>query len=115
MEAKADVAQRALWSRIPGGIEAFDEVLVELHGRPVSDPASFGESQCFLRIAVRGKDKELVGRRFSSAVVETGLSSYPGFCLTGPTSSAHCAAHGATTNGRAGGATSRRSTLRYSS
>ena len=112
MEAKADVAQRALCSRIPGGIEAFDEVLVELHGRPVSDPASFGESQCFLRIAVRGKDKELVGRRFSSAVVETGLSSYPGSCLTGPTSSAQ--AHGATTNGRAGGATSRRSTLRYS-
>ena len=33
--------------------------------------------------------------------------------LWAATSSAHCAAHGATTNGRAG-ATSRRSTLRYS-
>lgn len=83
IDAKAEIAERALWARIPGGREAFDEALVELHGRPVSDPASFGESQCFLRVAVRSVDEDLVGRKFSSALVETALSSYPGFFVTG--------------------------------
>ncbi len=37
-----------------------------------------------LRIAVAGEDEKLVGRGFSSAVIETALSSYPGFFTTTP-------------------------------
>jgi len=73
--AKAEVAQQALWARVPGGRDAFDEVSVELVG---SDPA-------LLRITVLDHDRSRAGRRFSAAVIETALASYPGlFPLTPP-------------------------------
>ena len=73
--AKADVAQRAIWARVPGGRQAFDEVSVELVG---SDPA-------LLRISVLDADRSRAGRMFSGAVIETALASYPGlFPLTPP-------------------------------
>ena len=37
-----------------------------------------GRGSAFLRVAVRGDDEAVVGRAFSSAVVETTLASYPG-------------------------------------
>ncbi|WP_404850429.1 acyclic terpene utilization AtuA family protein [Dietzia kunjamensis] len=83
-EAKAELAERAVWSRVPGGRDAFDDINVSLLGRPVEDPPSFGAAISMLRIAVAGDDEKLVGRGFSSAVVETGLSSYPGFFTTTP-------------------------------
>ncbi|GAB3309283.1 acyclic terpene utilization AtuA family protein [Epidermidibacterium keratini] len=83
-EGKADVALRTIWEMIPGGREAFDRVDVELIGRPVSDPESFGAATTLLRVAVAGSDQKLVGRAFSGAVVQTGLSSYPGFYATSP-------------------------------
>lgn len=83
-EIKAELAERAVWSRIPGGRDAFSAVDVSHLGRPVDDPRTFGEAISMLRIAVAGDDEKLVGRRFSSAVVETGLSSYPGFFTTTP-------------------------------
>lgn len=88
VEAKADIAQRALWDRIPGGKGAFSEVQVELIGRPTVDPGSFGEACALLRIAVAADDETLVGRAFSSAIIETGLASYPGFFTTTPPSGA---------------------------
>jgi hypothetical protein len=73
--AKAEVAQQAIWARVPGGRNAFDEVSVELVG---SDPA-------LLRITVLDNDRSKAGRRFSAAVIETALASYPGlFPLTPP-------------------------------
>lgn len=83
-EAKAKLAERAVWSRIPGGRDAFTDLDVSLLGRPVEDPQTFGEAISMLRIAVAGDDEKLVGRGFSSAVVETGLSSYPGLFTTTP-------------------------------
>lgn len=83
-ERKRDVAERAVWSAIPGGKDAFDRVNVELLGRPVEDPKAFDEAYSFLRIAVLGRDRKTVGRGFSSAVVETALASIPGFFLTSP-------------------------------
>ena len=41
-----------------------------------------GDGTAFLRIAVRGDDPALVGRAFSSSVVETTLASYPGTFFT---------------------------------
>ncbi|MFI6533721.1 acyclic terpene utilization AtuA family protein [Nonomuraea sp. NPDC050547] len=64
LEEKARVAQEAIWARVPR--EAFDEVDVSV------DPP-------LLRITVMSGDAKVAGRAFSSAVVETGLASYPGF------------------------------------
>ncbi|MGI5288831.1 acyclic terpene utilization AtuA family protein [Nonomuraea polychroma] len=65
VEAKARVAEEAIWARIPR--ESFDQVDVTLTGGGL------------LRITVMDADRHKAGRAFSSAVVETGLSSYPGF------------------------------------
>ncbi|WP_246083471.1 acyclic terpene utilization AtuA family protein, partial [Nonomuraea diastatica] len=65
VEAKARVAEEAIWARIPR--ESFDAVDVTL------------TESGLLRITVMGADERTAGRAFSSAVVETGLASYPGF------------------------------------
>ncbi|HEY2549293.1 MAG TPA: acyclic terpene utilization AtuA family protein [Streptosporangiaceae bacterium] len=73
--AKAELAQQAIWARIPGGRSAFGSVSAELHGR---DPA-------LLMITAMDADRRLAGRGFSAAVIETALASYPGlFALTPP-------------------------------
>jgi hypothetical protein len=73
--AKAELAEQAIWARIPGGKAAFGQVSVELAG---SDPA-------LLRITVLDADRAAAGRAFSAAVIETALASYPGlFSLTPP-------------------------------
>ncbi|MET9242278.1 acyclic terpene utilization AtuA family protein [Nonomuraea sp. NPDC003709] len=69
--AKARAAQDALWARVPR--DSFDRVDVEL------------TDSGLLRITVMDADERRAGRAFSSAVVETGLASYPGFyALTPP-------------------------------
>ncbi|MGW2195755.1 acyclic terpene utilization AtuA family protein [Streptosporangium sp. NPDC001682] len=68
IEAKAELAQEAIWARVPR--ESFDEVHVEL--TPLAGTA-------LLRVTVMDADRRRAGRVFSSAVVETGLASYPGF------------------------------------
>ncbi|MFF4621010.1 acyclic terpene utilization AtuA family protein [Nonomuraea jabiensis] len=71
VEAKARAAQDALWARVPR--DSFDRVDVEL------------TDSGLLRITVMDADERRAGRAFSSAVVETGLASYPGFyALTPP-------------------------------
>ncbi|MER6510002.1 acyclic terpene utilization AtuA family protein [Nonomuraea sp. NPDC001636] len=65
VEAKARVAEEAVWARVPR--ETFDQVDVTLTDAGL------------LRITVMDADRRTAGRVFSSAVVETGLSSYPGF------------------------------------
>ncbi|GAA3023137.1 acyclic terpene utilization AtuA family protein [Streptosporangium longisporum] len=74
IEAKARLAEEAVWSRVPK--ESFDEVHVEL--TPLAGTA-------LLRITVMDADRRRAGRAFSSAVVESGLASYPGlYGLTPP-------------------------------
>ncbi|GAA3234765.1 acyclic terpene utilization AtuA family protein [Nonomuraea helvata] len=71
VQAKARAAEEALWARIPR--DSFDEVDVTLTDAGL------------LRITVMDADRHRTGRAFSSAVVETGLASYPGFyALTPP-------------------------------
>ncbi|MFD1545680.1 acyclic terpene utilization AtuA family protein [Nonomuraea guangzhouensis] len=74
LEAKARLAEEALWARIPR--ESFDAVDVTL------------EDGGLLRITVMDADQRRAGRAFSSAVVETGLASYPGFYGLTPPGSA---------------------------
>ncbi|MEO3869320.1 acyclic terpene utilization AtuA family protein [Nonomuraea sp. B12E4] len=71
LEAKARVAEEAIWARIPR--ESFGQVDVTL------------TDSGLLRITVMDADPQRAGRAFSAAVVETGLASYPGFyALTPP-------------------------------
>ncbi len=73
--AKAELALQTIWARVPGGRPGFAEVATELVG---ADPA-------LLRVTVLDADRAKVGRRFSAAVIETALASYPGlFALTPP-------------------------------
>jgi hypothetical protein len=75
VDAKARLAEEAIWARVDGGQAAYETADVELVG---ADPS-------LLRITVLDQDKAKVGRAFSAAVVETGLASYPGFyALTPP-------------------------------
>ncbi|KAB8185067.1 acyclic terpene utilization AtuA family protein [Microbispora catharanthi] len=70
--AKARIAQEAIWARVPR--ESFEQVHVEL------TPLGGGDAgTALLRITVMDPDPRRAGRAFSSAVVETGLASYPGF------------------------------------
>ncbi|WP_169949574.1 acyclic terpene utilization AtuA family protein [Microbispora sp. H11081] len=93
LAAKARVAQEAIWARIPR--ESFEQVHVELTplvagGGPGAGAADTETADtdtrglgaagtALLRITVMDPDPRTAGRAFSSAVVETGLASYPGF------------------------------------
>ncbi len=72
--AKAELAEQAIWARIPGGKQAFDRVSVDLAG----------ESPALLRITVMDADQAKTGRAFSAAVIETALASYPGLFSLAP-------------------------------
>jgi hypothetical protein len=84
VEAKAELAQRAVWELIPGGADAFDEVDVRLLRADRPDPATEEEAAALLRVAVASRDEFLASRAFPAAVVMTGLASYPGFYCTDP-------------------------------
>jgi Acyclic terpene utilisation family protein AtuA len=85
IDDKARFVEAAVWDLVPGGQEAFDDTDVEIIGRPVTDPRSFGEATSLVRLAVASPDPELAGRTFSSAVIEASLATSPGrFVLTPP-------------------------------
>ncbi|MBE3009724.1 DUF1446 domain-containing protein [Microbispora sp. NEAU-D428] len=82
--AKARIAQEAVWARVPR--ESFERVHVELTPLGVGESGDRAEvdrgddaGTALLRITVMDPDPRRAGRAFSSAVVETGLASYPGF------------------------------------
>jgi hypothetical protein len=79
---KAAWAETALFDRL-GGTEQFDVVDVRLVEAP-ADVAGQEESSGRLHVTVKSPDERLVGRRFSSAVVELALANYPGFFVSSP-------------------------------
>jgi Acyclic terpene utilisation family protein AtuA len=79
IEAKAALIEDQLWSQIPGGRDIFDEVDVSLVRSDDVDPATNESATAWLRITVKEADESKVGRAFSSACVELGLTSIPGF------------------------------------
>ncbi|MGP3983548.1 acyclic terpene utilization AtuA family protein [Streptomyces sp. KR80] len=82
VEAKAMLVrqqmERALSRRRPA------EVSWTLARTDRADAAVEEEASALLRLVVRDRDPETVGRAVSSAAVELGLASYPGFHLTAP-------------------------------
>ena len=60
------------------------ELSAELHITAVPDPALARDAQSFLRIYVKDVDAAKVGKPFTTALIEAGLSSYPGYFPTTP-------------------------------
>jgi hypothetical protein len=83
-EAKAEVAERTLWSLVPGGRQAFDAVDVRLRRTDRPDPATNDDALAELTVTVMDADREKVGRAFSNRVIEMVLASYPGFFTSSP-------------------------------
>ncbi|WP_250563281.1 acyclic terpene utilization AtuA family protein [Sphaerisporangium fuscum] len=79
VEAKARLAEEAVFARVPR--DTFDQVHVELVplGPRAAPAVGSPGGVALLRITVMDADPRKAGRVFSSAVVETGLASYPGF------------------------------------
>ncbi|HMC40558.1 MAG TPA: acyclic terpene utilization AtuA family protein [Acidimicrobiales bacterium] len=88
IEAKAALVERALWSGVPGGRDAFAAVDVQLLRTDKPDPATNEEAAAELRITVKDPDERKVGRAFSARITELALSSYPGLYGGGPTAGA---------------------------
>ncbi len=80
IEAKAALAERTLWARVPR--ETYEHVDVQLVRRDRPDPATAAEAQAQLRITVKDRDPAKVGRAFSNLLVEIGLGTYPGYFPT---------------------------------
>ncbi len=79
VEAKAALAEEALWAQVPGGRGAFASVDVTLLRTDQPDPASNEAAMAELRVTVKGPDERIVGRAFAATVTELALSNYPGF------------------------------------
>ncbi len=77
IEAKADLLQRTLFARLPRA--SFAGVDVELVRSDREDPASNELAAAQLRITFKDDDDSRIGRALTQAVVELGLSTYPGF------------------------------------
>ena len=86
IEEKAKLAEEALFAEL-GGKEQFDEVDVRLTRSDKEDPESNEEASAYLRVTVKDKDAQKVGRAFSAKVVEMALANYPGFHMASGLSS----------------------------
>lgn len=79
IEAKAQLAERTIWSAIGGGKEAFEEAYVELVRTDHEDPETNEEAVAELRFVLKDHDETKFGRAISQKVTEMALASYPGF------------------------------------
>jgi hypothetical protein len=83
IEAKAASVLGALWERT-GGTDQYDAVHTRLIRTDRPDAETPEQAMAYLQVAVDAADGDVVGRRFSNAVVELALASVPGFTVTSP-------------------------------
>jgi len=83
VEAKAEMALTGLWATL-GGSDQFAATDIRLIRSDHANPPSHAASFAYLKVTVVDPDPAKVGRRFSNAVVEQVLSSYPGLTLSTP-------------------------------
>ncbi len=76
---KAALAERTIWSALPGGRDAFEEAYVELVRSDHEDPATNEQAVAELRFVLKDHDETKFGRAISQKVTEMALASYPGF------------------------------------
>ncbi|MGH2760756.1 MAG: acyclic terpene utilization AtuA family protein [Actinomycetota bacterium] len=79
IDEKAALAERTIWSAIPGGRESFEEAYTQLIRSDHEDPATNEEAVAELRIVLKDHDETKFGRAISQKVIEMALASYPGF------------------------------------
>jgi hypothetical protein len=82
IEAKAAAAAAAFWTACPYGPDDFASVTSRVERTDKPDPASNAEATAVWRLVVKDPDGDKVGRAFSGAMIETALSSIPGFFAT---------------------------------
>lgn len=82
IEEKAKTITDAIFNSV-GGKEQFDEVSMLLDRTDKKDPNSNEEAMASLRISVKSKNPDLVGRLFSAKIIELALANYPGFFTGG--------------------------------
>ena len=90
IEGKAELVTQQLFDAIPGGRGAFDAVDVSVlrHRSDGGDPHDLWQAQAELRIVVKSRDPDLVGKAFTAPAVELTLASVPGLFPQGPPTSA---------------------------
>jgi hypothetical protein len=82
-DQKREVFEQTLRDSL-GDVEGIQELHVDLIGQQSEDPLTQNEATGFLRVVASGDDEQAVGRRFSGAIVELALASFPGVYLTAP-------------------------------
>ena len=84
IQAKADLVERTL--RHEMDVSKFDLFDCTLANTVKPDATTNQEATAILRVTVKSQNPKVVGRAFSSKIVEIVLASYPGlFCTTPPT------------------------------
>ncbi len=78
IEKKAETFITALFELL-GGKDQFEEVTIDLHRTDKDDPSTHEEAMAMLRIDLKSKDPNLVGRLFTAKIIELALANYPGF------------------------------------
>ncbi len=82
IEEKAKIITDAFFNSV-GGKDQFDEVSILLDRTDKKNPNSNEEAMASLRVSVKSKDADLVGRMFSAKMIELALANYPGFFTGG--------------------------------
>ena len=82
IEEKAKIITDAFFNSV-GGKDQFDEVSILLDRTDKEDPGSNEEAMASLRVSVKSKNADLVGRMFSAKMIELALANYPGFFTGG--------------------------------
>ena len=77
---KAEIFTDELFHSL-GGKEKFDDVSVQLIRTDKPNPDTNEEAMATLKIDVKSRIPEVVGRIFSAKVVELGLANYPGWTV----------------------------------
>ena len=82
IEAKADLVERTLRHELD--VTQFDLFDVCLANTAAKDAKTNQEAAALLKVTVKSQDRNIVGRAFSSKIVELALASYPGLFTTTP-------------------------------
>ncbi|MCT2545932.1 MULTISPECIES: acyclic terpene utilization AtuA family protein [Streptomyces] len=84
IEAKALLVREQFTDALARSGTAPREVRWELSRTDRADAATEESASALLRLVVRDRDQEAVGRAVSGAAIELALGSYPGFHVTAP-------------------------------
>jgi hypothetical protein len=79
IEAKAALVEEAFWKACPLRPSDFAQVTTRLMRNDKVDPETNEQAVAIWKISVKDPDEKKVGRAFSNAVTELGLSTIPGF------------------------------------